>query len=265
MFGIIYTLLGLVAYGKGLIKNGIHDANSAQIATENGATVYIDARGKLREVGTDELVYYPDTDPLTGDSGYTIIEPKSKRLHQFVNLAEPKREAKWKKAHEEYIKNGVVYENGKKITVVDFESKKCILDREGTYWRPYEYKDIKIPTRPCKGHRFKDIETGRIVVKRDLPIGGLDECGQKYKTCEFYMDAETGMILREVDENINAYEYWSKKIEDDSERSKEQNYFAAEINEFMNKFNVKQKQKLEMGLKEHNPKEFYKNLYSTRW
>lgn len=264
MFGIIYTLLGLGAYGKGLIKQGVHDAKSSADASKTGEPIYVDFRGKYREVGSNELVLRTN-DPVSGDYGYIIIDPHSKRLHRFVSLEEPKRRAAWQEAHARFLRGEKnLTKDGSEITVIDYESKKSNLDFPGQKIIAAYSEYDRIPLRLCEGHRYKDIETGRLFVKRSVSTNEWNNWRKAFNKYDVYMDAETGMIVREDDEAIAGHNWYYNSHSGDKEMIVGKQVEAEQKwNAFKEDFNKKQEEKLRHGVRERDPKSYFMN--SPMW
>ena len=258
MFGFIYTLLGLGAYGKGLIKNGITDAAESAKSIEEGRPWYIDARGNQREVVSNELIM-TKVDRYTGDAGYEIIDPRSKRLHTFINTDKAKREEKWKRYHDAWISGEAIVDDpsAAPITVIEWEKPNSEIDNEYfKFWTSDGYKLNK--PRACRGRRKKDIETGRLFVCRKMSYCIVQKDQWNLKTgkkedrviwtkFDYYMDAETGMAVRLTDSEIR------------------HGRDLAEKNKKILEFNKNQAVNLAKGQKEKNPNWFYCNSDNNDW
>ena len=255
MFGFIYTLLGLGAYGKGLIKAGVHDADNSAKAAEEGRSWYIDYKGNTRLVGTNEQVLIGIIDYVSRDRGYEIIDPHSSRRGQIVNLTELEREQKWKEAHEMFLRGIPYYRYGKISTVIDGEESDSKADTEKQL---DPKRDKKYLDRLCQGFRLRDIETGRMLVERHLYADGelcdyspylfryaKEELKKHGGNLYFvYMDSETGMIVRET-------EYYLDHPETKEETLRRQAFFK--------RFNEQQKINMENGMRESDPKRYFRN------
>ena len=246
MFGIIYTLLGLGAYGKGLIRQGIHDAKSAEKALNANELTYQDFRGHYREIGSNDQVMF-EIEPLSQDWGYRIIDHKSKNRNKFVNISEIQRNAQWKKYHQAWISGNPIVDDPDypPETVIEWERPKSNFDNKYYIIGTTSSGKTKYnKPRKCRGRRYKDIETGRMLVERE---GGGD------KKFIYYMDAETGEPVRLSDRQ-------EKKFIDHPGL-----FVRAEIEEKLKNEKKDYEREKTEGLAESDPDWFFRNYFLTAW
>lgn len=250
MFGFLYTLLGLGAYTTGIIKNGYRDAQETERAVKAGKPTYTDTKGRTREIVSNDRVLYKKQE-RTGDWGYQIIEPKSKNHGKFVNLEDARRREAWKRAHEIYLRDGKYYnEYDREVTEIDYESNTNFLDDQNDIYNDPVEGFVFNRGRACKGHRFRDIATGKIMVKRSLNLddgsavngNSIDDL-HKSGACNVFIDVDDGKIIRRVlPVSPNSSKEWQQRVDD-----------------FIIRYNKEQDKKIAAGVKERDPKDFYKN------
>ena len=195
ILGIICIIFIIVKKTKLFAREVSHDVEAAGVALQNEDVAYRGFDGKMRLIGSNEQVMF-HVDEVSKDSGYLIIKP-GKNYMKFINLDAIRRENAWRIAHDDYLKNGL--KEGAP-TVIEYESQRSELDHGGLSY----YKDgeglCKVKPRECRGRRYRDIATGKMLVERSWPKDGVDCKLDVY----FYMDIETGEWLRPSDREVSS-------------------------------------------------------------
>lgn len=224
MFGFLFMtfncLLALIGIGGLKIRDAIENEEAKQKAIkayENGddmSGIYSSYNSNSDYLGFKDIFTDKNIIIKTNEYGdriaYTWNKYSGKEI--FVrNISQLERENKWKKNKEKAIKNN--------RTVYEYMTKD-----EYKKLRDIKVKNGEIPKdKACAyadGHRYKDINTGEIYVKRRIYIApnkyndgnrtaftGVDT--SKYTM--FYMNANTKELVRRTDEQIK-----SDKINGDS-------------------------------------------------
>lgn len=168
MIGIIYSLFSLGVKGGNKVKENIDDTKSREEAKRNGDLTYY-AKGGQHLVSNGRLIHKG-----RNSQGDEVIEDMYND-HVYVNLSEKKR----KEIINEALKEG--------RTVID----KGSHDITNPFYA--NFKDKWWFGRYDLNVRFIDIKTNRYF--RIVCINGYD----------FYMDIETGLLVRKSDFCINKY------------------------------------------------------------
>ena len=225
MFGLVW--LGLA--GGSLLKDGLKgrfiDEDNRQDAIEsynkgdNIERVYVDWKGRFRDIDTDQLrMYY--SDPWTGELWLCDVN-----CNKLKNLTELSRKEKLKQAQGtiNYFHTVIPYH----LTKIEEETVKAI---------------------GFGGLYYQDIETGRIFVERKFTKTEDEEIKSMLKKDKwpwyikelknhfsdvyfvFYMDIETGLLVRLSDRYKKSSEEWKRKYKKDTYNEKDVDLFMRIIN-----------------------------------
>ena len=234
MFAIFYCIVSLFEQMIHGIHSTSHDVKASIKAVDEGDVGYTDFYGRTRLTLTNEQAMF-HIDPLTGESGYRIIEP-GENYHTFVSNYGSQKDAEWERAHRLFLAG----KWDKEETVIPYESAASIRDDPHAYYYDEKRGSVHPVPRMCRGRRVRDIETGRTFVERYL-------CYEKRKI-RVYMDIETGMAIRPSDyqmrlhriaPTLDTMEWMEKKIQI---------------------YNNTKRQWKERGFQESNPDMFYDNF-----
>ena len=168
MFGILYTLFGLGVNGVNKIKESVDDSNNREKAKRNGELTYYGKNGQ-HLVSNGRLIHRGHN-----HSGDEVVKDMYNGKI-YVNLSEEER----KKIIDKALQEG--------RTVVDTGS----YDHSNPFYR--YFKDKWWFRRYDLNVRYIDIETKKYF--RRVCINGY----------YFYMDIETGLLVRKSDPYIDTY------------------------------------------------------------
>lgn len=161
MIGIVLWLASAITRTGMSVRNVFKDVNESQKAKENKKLTYFDTNGCQRLVSNHEAVY--ESHNPFGDH---VINKNGKVL---INISEQERQKRFDEAKRN---------NNPDITAI--------------FWDEH-YKKYKNPceTKEIKGARYKDIETGRLMVIKSI-------CGH-----DFFLDTQTKKVIRRSDKEIS--------------------------------------------------------------
>jgi len=170
LFGIVYTAFVLGAKGYMGIKKSINDSNAREKAKNEGKEIYVGEDGIGRCV----------------KDGRPVIH-----CYEYLNGYNEKPDRVLKYAGTNEIIRNFSEENRKQTQE---QSYKIAKEKGYTVYRIGEKFDDHFHDK-CRGFRYKDIQTGKIYVIREV-------CG-----CKYYMDVKTGLLVRKTDGQIEKEKY----------------------------------------------------------
>lgn len=184
MFGIIHTVLAAFGAIGSKIEEICIDAKNKKerVSTTYGHPMWLDQKGRWRDIKTDKHLYIDPKNKLYGDNHLYIYEADSGKIIKDVTQD--------------------------KIDKAEKESKKEALAKRETVYRLGTVHDAH-RYDPCKGYRYKDTETGDIYVKRYFnSIGRL------------LLRVSDGMLIR-LDDGFDNTETDRKKSAENEKRKSE--------------------------------------------
>lgn len=171
MFGLIYlatsTVASIVSGVKGAHENSecIKRGKERKRKGQNIANIYYDRLGTTRDLDTHDIV---SVDHIYCESRGEDACVRDLYGNVLRNLSEEKRTERW---------NAIQMNNPNGDTV-------C-------FWKPHSVNNA------IWGNQYKDLKTERIFVARNFKYP------TSYGTCgasgDFYMDCQTGLLVRETD------------------------------------------------------------------
>lgn len=230
MFGIIYLAYGAIIKSLANLSEAVRNATFRQETYDAETGLYYDSKMRCYDSTMGNRQVFLDTKNM---GRMVTRDLKTFELLRDITQERMDRELKYYREHPD-----------SNHTVVKWSTLEEEPKHGGSDW--------DVPW----GTRYKDVNTGDIYVKRDLHEYGYD------KTRLFYMNVDTGMLVRvadgEYEKSKNAikkvfYEYTPKQIEDKINEEK-----CKDI-EFINEFNKHQLERTTKGMHETNGRKFYCN------
>lgn len=175
MFGILYTIYSALGITGHKAKEAYHAEVRKQKAINNNDDTYTDAKGKTRYIKNDRWVCFSQV------NGHRVLK-------DCLN----------DKVYIDYTENN--------------ENERCIKEKAeaikqgNTVYLFIEERNIS-KSDPWKGHRYKDIETGKVYVIRKCLVNASSN-----DWCEFYVDISNGMYIRKTDLQVEKDKKWISKL-----------------------------------------------------
>lgn len=210
LFGALWGFISLFSMGKDSIKGSkINRERKEQAIRDyyngrNDSRTYIDNKGSLRDIDTDQKVIF-DNDYSTGDLWISDVH-----LNRMRNVTAEKRERKKIEAKHNNDSLHTTIELGKKDEVSYFDPALKTIVRE-LLPKGYWYQDINT------GEKYVERSIGWNSIKKDLLLSKMEDrlnIDLKEKLPErfhgyFYMNVETGLLVRISDRALQ-YDFKQK-------------------------------------------------------